>query len=167
LKLTSFTVFALCLFTAASAFAKKGLVEDASGQGYGTAGCGLGSILFGQQEGGIQIIAATFNGTSANQTFAITSGTSNCVPGAGSHRAELFITVNKEALAKDISRGRGETVDGLASILGCPDSRALGTQLQSHFSQIFPNEKTDGAQVTHSIFGVIRGASDLTCRDLG
>jgi hypothetical protein len=156
----------LCVFASASAFAKKGLVEDASGQGYGMAGCGLGSILFGPQDGGIQIVAATFNGTSANQTFAITSGTSNCMPG-GSHRAELFIQVNKEALAKDISRGRGETVDNLASILGCSDPRALGTQLQSHFSQIFPSEKTDSTQVTHSIFGVIRGSGDLTCRDLG
>src|SRR5205823_3826374 len=40
---------------------------------YGLAGCGLGSMLFGDQKGMIQILAATTNGTFGSQTFGITS----------------------------------------------------------------------------------------------
>ena len=44
-----------------------------------TAGCGLGSIIFEGQSGVVMnVLAATFNGTSGNQTFGMTSGTSNC-----------------------------------------------------------------------------------------
>lgn len=46
---------------------------------YGMDGCGLGSIVFGNDNGTLkQVIAATLNGTGM-QTFGITSGTSNCV----------------------------------------------------------------------------------------
>ena len=42
-------------------------------------GCGLGSMAFEGNDGLIsQVSAATTNGTSGNQTFGITSGTSNC-----------------------------------------------------------------------------------------
>ncbi len=52
---------------------------QASAAPYGTAGCGLGSIVIGSKPGMMQIFAATTNGTSASQSFGITSGTSNCV----------------------------------------------------------------------------------------
>ena len=48
--------------------------------GYGDAGCGLGSIVFGSEQGGVQVLAATTNGTFYSQTFGITTGTSNCNP---------------------------------------------------------------------------------------
>lgn len=42
-------------------------------------GCGWGSKLFdGQQGVAPQVLAVTTNGTSGNQTFGITSGTSGC-----------------------------------------------------------------------------------------
>src|SRR5260370_25310738 len=83
---------------------------------FGTAGCGLGSIII--SGGGIvQIFAATTNGTSANQTFAITSGTSNCEDtDSGDESARVFVQANRVAIAKDISLGSGETIDGLASL---------------------------------------------------
>jgi len=55
---------------------RRGLEEQVSGQGYGMAGCGIGSIVFADKPGMIQIIAATLNGTAGSQTFGITSGTS-------------------------------------------------------------------------------------------
>ncbi|MEN0057326.1 MAG: DUF3015 family protein, partial [Bdellovibrio sp.] len=61
-----------------------GVVQAASGiKGdgtYGTAGCGLGSLVFGNEKGPVQIVAATLNGTGV-QTFGITTGTSNCGEG--------------------------------------------------------------------------------------
>src|SRR5262245_22752963 len=69
--------------------------------GYGAAGCGLGSVFFGSKPGFIQVLAATTNGTSGNQTFGITSGTSNCDTGSGgSASAKVFIAANREALSK-------------------------------------------------------------------
>ncbi len=68
-------VLATLGFAAAANAAGAGALK---GNGtYGVAGCGLGSMVFGNQEGGIQVIAATLNGTGI-QTFGITSGTSNC-----------------------------------------------------------------------------------------
>ncbi len=65
------------LATAGSAWAAEGSGIKGSGT-YGTAGCGLGSMAFGNQKGAIQILAATTNGLFGTQTFGITSGTSNC-----------------------------------------------------------------------------------------
>jgi hypothetical protein len=131
---------------------------------YGTAGCGLGSVLFGDDPGGIQILAATFNATFANQTFGITTGTLNCGKGAlGSGSAKVFIEANREALSKDISRGAGETVDTLTQIAGCSSPAAVGALLQSRFSTLFPSETVSSEEVTESILGTLRAEPALAC----
>src|SRR5690349_9857353 len=63
---------------------------------YGDAGCGLGALAFGDQQGPIQIVAATLNATGV-QTFAITTGTSNCHGISGSQTSRIFIEANREA----------------------------------------------------------------------
>src|SRR5712691_12711696 len=76
---------------------------------YGAAGCGLGSLVFGDQKGMIQVLAATTNGTFWSQTFGITTGTSNCGDTAMTIAGtKIFIEGNREALAKDAARGSGE-----------------------------------------------------------
>src|SRR5437868_5113862 len=84
---------------------------------YGVAGCGLGSMVFGNQEGAMQVIAATLNSTGV-QTFGITSGTSNCGHGLFA-KAEInsFIQSNSVALENDIARGQGETLSTLNNML--------------------------------------------------
>ncbi|HEX9605003.1 MAG TPA: DUF3015 family protein, partial [Myxococcales bacterium] len=76
-------------------------------------------MIFGDQKGAIQILAATTNGTFGSQTFGISSGTSNCVE-AGSNRqgTRTFIEGNREALAKDAARGSGETITTLSAMAG-------------------------------------------------
>lgn len=150
---------ALCLtslMVAAPAFSaekKKPLIDAASGQGFGMAGCGLGSILFGEQPGPIQIVAVTTNGIYSHQTFAITSGTSNCQNDSrkDSRSASLFITANREALEKDVARGNGETVSTLSGLMGCQNESAFGSKLQSNFGKIFPSQKTSTENVVESI----------------
>ena len=62
-----FAVAVIALMTS-SAFAAK----------YGSAGCGLGSLIFeGDQTWWKQVLATTTNGTGM-QSLAITLGTSNC-----------------------------------------------------------------------------------------
>jgi hypothetical protein len=132
---------------------KAPMADQVGGQGYGTAGCGLGSIVFGDKPGLVQVLAATTNGTSWTQTFGISSGTSNCDENAdGSPRtAALFITANREAVEKDIARGSGETVVSLSQIMGCKDSAAYGRNLQSQYATIFPSAQVSTDVVVDKI----------------
>lgn len=139
---------------------KKALVDEVSGQGYGTAGCGLGSIIFGAKPGMIQIFAATFNG-SGGQTFAITSGTSNCISEDDARKAEIFVETNRLALEEDISRGQGEALSNLAEILGCGSNDKLGGRLQQNFEKIFPSRATSTQAITSQIFQTISEDSEL------
>ena len=74
-------------------------------------GCGLGSMLFAEQNGlASQTFAVTTNGTFGNGTFGITSGTSNCdKPASFSSNQKLqeFVADNMDNLARDIARGNG------------------------------------------------------------
>lgn len=90
--------------------------------GYGSAGCGLGSMVFGDAKGGIQIFAATTNGTSGNQTFGITSGTSNCDASGNIKMTKLqqhFVEQNYQSLIKEMAGGEGENLEAFYSLLGC------------------------------------------------
>jgi hypothetical protein len=130
---------------------------------YGSAGCGLGSMIIANN-GIIQIFAATTNGTSANQTFAITSGTSNCDDsGTGLASTRVFVEANRVALAKDISRGSGETIDDLAVLAGCGDSKAVGATLQHSFKTIFPDASVSSDKVTDSILTTLKSDASLAC----
>ena len=81
---------------------KQSLHEQFSGQGYGTAGCGLGSIVFGDAPGIVQVAAGILNMT-GYQTFAISSGTSNCGESGKVARANQFIEVNKMILPEELA----------------------------------------------------------------
>ena len=134
---------------------------------YGMAGCGLGSIVFGNKPGFIQILAATTNGTFGNQTFGITTGTSNCTDtGGGAPSAAAFIQTNREALAKDISRGNGETIKNLATLSGCQDPNAVGATLQKNFKVIFPTADISNTQVSTNVITVLKSETSLSCTRL-
>ena len=135
---------------------------------YGTAGCGLGSLVFGDPKGMIQVLAATTNGTFGNQTFGITSGTSNCGESAmTTSGTKTFIEGNREALAKDAARGSGETITTLTAMAGCKDEKAVGSMLQKNFSQLFPGESTPVEQVSDSVIKALRADDALACHTIG
>ena len=58
----------------------------------------------------------------------ITTGTLGCDVG-GSGSAKIFIQSNREAVAKDMSRGSGDTLNSLAEIGGCSNPDALSSYL--------------------------------------
>jgi cell pole-organizing protein PopZ len=141
--------------------------ETAGEVKYGSAGCGLGSILFGPGKGITQIFAATTNGTSATQTFGITSGTSNCDASAPSPKtAKVYVQTNRTALAKEIARGKGETISGLAELSGCRDSVAVGSSLQRQFKAIFPSAQVSDEQVSETVVDVLKSDASLACGNL-
>lgn len=136
----------LSLMLVASAFAAQ------KHGAYGAAGCGLGSLIFQDQPGMVQVLAATTNGTFGNQTFGITSGTSNCPQGlsmASNDRLNEFVLANMDNLAKDIAMGKGETLDAFADLLQVPtEKRAeFNAKLQANFAKVFPSEKVELAGV--------------------
>ena len=152
------TVFKKSGLVAVAIFALASMSAQAAK--YGTAGCGLGSLVFNDQPGKIQIVSATLNGT-GYQTFGITTGTSNCTEGDSRDQASLYITVNQEALAKDISRGSGETLAGLSKLLQCSDEAALGTTLQRNYQKLFPADQK--ASLSESIEKTIRTEGTVSC----
>ena len=124
---------------------------------YGVAGCGLGSIVFKDERGPVQIIAATLNGTGV-QTFGITTGTSNCNDGANLIKA--YIETNHEAIKTAAARGQGEALVGLAKVYNCQNADALSNALRTNFETVFSSESA--AHTQSGIESVIRITPELS-----
>jgi len=140
----------------------------ASGRPYGDAGCGLGSVLFGGGTGLSQVLASTTNGSTYTQLFGITSGTSNCVDFApGPVGARSFSQTNRTVLAKDISRGRGETIATLSALGGCKDAAVVGASLQKNYRRIVPSAEVTDRAFAENVVHVLATDSSLTCKKLG
>lgn len=138
----------------AIAFLAFGSAHAAS---YGVAGCGLGSIVFKNEKGPVQILAATTNGTFGSQTFGITTGTSNCNDGANLIKA--YIETNHDAIKTAAARGQGEVLVGLANVYHCNNTKALSSALRANYKNVF---NSDSAVKTQSgIESVIRMTPEL------
>ncbi|MBN8536915.1 MAG: DUF3015 family protein [Deltaproteobacteria bacterium] len=109
---------------------------------YGMAGCGLGALVFQDQPGKIQIVAATLNNIVSPQTSAITTGTSNCYEGSRDEVSLRFIENNKTALKDDVARGQGETLDGLMTIWACKEKNSVQMNLKQNYNNIFESNET-------------------------
>ena len=130
---------------------------SAFAKGYGSAGCGLGSMLFeGDNTRLKQVLAATTNGTSLNQSFGISSGTLNCdSPAEGrSAQVQAYIEANKMAFAQDIAKGKGETIMNLSKVYGCKNSNTFGKALKNNYSEIFPTADTNTLDITKTVNSV-------------
>ena len=105
--------------------------------GHGPAGCGLGSMLFAGKSGLVfNVLAATFNGSSGNQTFAMSTGTLGCEDAQKAKvSGPVFIQNNREKLANDISRGQGETLEAYLKLIGA--EAANKKVLQQNFATLF------------------------------
>jgi hypothetical protein len=127
---------------------------------YGAQGCGLGSTIFTDNSSLVdQVLGATTNGLSGNQTFGMTSGTSNCeLDGDGGQAQAVFIKANRIALANDIARGQGETLASLTRLYGCSNVRAIGSALQSEYERIFPTESASAESIDATITDIITNA---------
>ncbi len=129
---------------------------------YGEGGCGLGSVVMGKD--GNQILAVTTNETGM-QSFAITSGTSNCTDDgavASGREVPLFIEVNRVALAKDAARGQGETLAGLAQLMGC-QTETLGQAMKSNYDSIFVKTDMQPTAIRTGIENMVQKNHAKTC----
>ena len=136
----------------------------ASGQD--NVGCGWGSMVFAGKSGvANQVLAATTNGTSGNQTFGISSGTAGCTQdGVVPSYAQLsmFTGENMDRLASDMSAGHGEALATLADLWGInnQDKQAFYQAAHQHFDQIYSSPNVTSDQVVAHLRSVL--ASDKT-----
>jgi len=128
--------------------------------------CGWGTKVFDGQSGVVpQVLAATTNGTSGNQTFAITTGTSGCTPNGtvrSSWKTAMFIDGNKERLARDMSRGSGETLESLAQLIGVKEEhKALFFHVaKDNFNRIYSADMVSAQDIMNGLRSVL--AADQT-----
>ncbi len=128
--------------------------------------CGWGSKLFDGQSGVVpQVLGATTNGTSGNQTFGISSGTSGCTQNGtvkSTWKTAMFIDGNKEQLARDMSKGSGETLDSLATLIGVrAEHRAEFNRVtKENFAKIFAAEAST-SQVVAALKEVLAQDAEL------
>lgn len=120
------------------------------------AGCGLGSVLIHDSGQWMQVLAATLNGTSGNQTFGMSSGTLNCTQDGvmeASREKEAFIEANNADLRHDIAVGNGEYLSSLASLYGCKGDAvtSFDNALRAHHELL----QTDPAATLERIDGIV------------
>ena len=115
------------------------VLSSASFAAHGPAGCGLGSVLFKGQKGLVMnVLAATFNGTSGNQTFGMTTGTLGCEDAKEAKVSSVaFVEGNIVALANDIAQGQGETLTTYLTIVKADSNNTA--LLQRNYASIFAN----------------------------
>ncbi len=142
------------------------LVAFAAGAAFGAArenvGCGLGTLLFQNKADDstvLQAFQATTNGIFGNQTFGITSGTSECKTPAkfvSNQQLNEFVVANMDNLAKDMARGGGETLEAFADLMQVPmEKRAVFYQkLQAGFADVFTSENVVLADVVDNTVAV-------------
>ena len=129
--------------------------------------CGWGSKLFDGQSGiAPQVLAVTTNGTSGNQTFGITSGTSGCTQDGAvrsTWKTAMFIDGNKERLARDMSVGSGEALDSLAHLLGieAQDRAAFSRVARDNMQRIFPSENAGTEEIVSALRQVLGADAQL------
>ena len=143
----------------------------AHAQGYGMAGCGLGSLVF-KENNGMQILAAITNGLFGNQTFAITSGTLGCTSGGvikAQREQAAFAEVNFQDLKRNMATGGGEFLTSFATLLGCEDPAkpALAKMTQIRFESILPTDKTTPMELLSGVKAQIKADPMLagSCSD--
>jgi hypothetical protein len=127
--------------------------------------CGWGSKVW-QPKGLYQIGATSTNGTSGNQTFAITSGTSGCTQDGAvtsNWKTAMYIDGNKSKLAMDMSKGSGESLESLAQLLGVKDADkvAFYRATKENFAQIFVSEQASADQIASALKQVMAADSTL------
>ena len=127
--------------------------------GYGDAGCGPGSLVYGKKRDGAQLLAATMNNSSlygSAHSTAITFGTSNC----GSDKLtrqqrerETFASINFNSLVKEMAAGEGENLYNLASMYGCSQSSygEFGTVAQEKFGVIVKDQESSAKDLLSSL----------------
>ena len=141
------------------------IVEAAGENNVGT--CGPGSKLFEGQSGvPPQVMAVTTNEFYGINTFAMTSGTSGCSQDGtvkSSWKTAAFIDGNKDRLARDMSRGSGESLDALVQLLGVSeqDRARFVRTARDNVAAIFPTGQASTDEIRAGLRRVLAADDSL------
>lgn len=134
----------------------------AKGGSHPMAGCGLGYVLFGHNDNTpiMQVLAATTNGTSANQTFGMTTGTSGCTEDGAVKfvkEAEVFAEVNLDTLRREMATGQGEYVSSFAALIGATGDEIpqLVELFRTDYDKLFPSSATTSSEMLENLSAVL------------
>jgi len=132
---------------------------------YGPAGCGLGSHVVFPNASSLpeHVLAATTNGTSFNNTFGMTSGTSGCDAGSPMAGVQNYMDQNMEQLASDSARGQGESLQALIALIGvdAADQGEFTQTMQTNFDKIFMATETTSGDAFASLTEVMAANEKL------
>ncbi len=136
-----------------------------AGTAQNNTGCGIGTALFKNNANNsavLQVCQAFLNffpPLSLVPTVGITVGTAECQKPknfASSDQVNEFVVANMDNLARDISQGRGETLDAFAELLRIPaeERTEFYLQLQSNFNRIYTSPDVQISSVMDNIAAV-------------
>jgi hypothetical protein len=135
------------------------------------AGCGAGSVLFKGQKGvAPHVLAATTNGSFGNQTFGMSSGTLGCNATKEIQvMAASFFNQNVEQLATDMSRGEGEHLNALMTLMKVQDADKayFRTTVKNQFSAIFPSQNVTSNEALSKLEEIMKADATLAKYLLG
>ena len=141
-------------------FAAPALVSAAGN--HPMAGCGLGYVLFGHNDNSqvMQILAATTNGTSGNQTFGMTTGTSGCTEDGAVKfvkEVEVFAEVNLDTLRREMAMGQGEFVETFAYMISGSEAHvsSLTSLFQNEYKTLFPSSETTSGEMLAALSSLL------------
>ena len=126
------------------------------------AGCGLGSLVFKDNNVPQQILAGTTNNSISPQSSAITTGTSGCTAADGNSKGEsaqaerkqeVFAIQNWRDLNRQMASGNGEYVSTLSSLMGCSKNaqNAFAHFTQTHYTKIIDGAKANPVTVIKNL----------------
>ena len=140
-----------------------------AGQTQQNVGCGLGTFLWKAKSDNSllsELLAGITNDLPFfilnTQHFGMTTGTLNCNKPASivqNEHLNQFVAANMDGLAQDMARGRGESLDAYAELMGIPAEKrpAFNLRLQQNFSAVYPSERVAMADVINNTMTVIAG----------
>jgi len=119
-------------------------VSSAPAAKYGMAGCGIGSLII-KENGFAQIFAGTTNGFYGNQTSGITTGSLGCTADGvvkSYKEQEIFVHMNIDSLEQEMATGKGEKLNTLATLFGCPkdSQKNFANMTQKKYGTLFTND---------------------------
>jgi len=124
--------------------------------GYGAAGCGFGGMVIKDNNILPQVGAWFLNSVLfGNQTFAMSSGTSECKNAFSTAQNEQnsFVAANYKNLAKEMAIGEGESLNTLAGLMGCSANQTqhFATFTKENYNAIFTSEQETPSQMLASL----------------
>lgn len=125
------------------------------------AGCGLGSVIISKNSKGLQLLAMTTNSFLFTQPLGITSGTSGCSSSGlvmKDREIQYYVEVNQSEITRQMSMGRGDKIETLASLYGCQSETSKQTFIEvsrTEFGKIQPHRNVKPNEFIENLNQVI------------